>query len=174
LAAIEIELGQKANYLIQLRQCLAPLKASDEYQVIILDCPPALGLLSMNSLSAADYLLVALQCEYLAMEGLSQILRVVNQLKESGVNDQLSVGGIIMTMFDVRTNISRQVVDEVKKHFPELLFKTLIPRSVRLSEAPSYGQSIFQYDPLSSGAKAYAKLGQEVIERFQLKKPSNA
>lgn len=169
LAAIEIELGQKKDYLVQLKACLEPIKQSGKYSAIILDCPPALGMISMNSLAAADYLLIALQCEYLAMEGLSQILKLVEQLKEAGVNASLEVGGIIMTMFDVRTNLSRQVAEEVRKHFPELVFNSYIPRSVRLSEAPSFGQSIFEYDPLSSGGVAYKNLGSELIESFKLK-----
>jgi len=168
LAAIEIELGQKENYLVQLRAVLQPLAESGRFGAIVLDCPPALGLLSMNSLAAANYLLIALQCEYLAMEGLSQILKVVEQLKNAGVNEQLAIGGIIFTMFDVRTNLSRQVADEVRKHFPGLVFESVIPRSVRLSEAPSFGQSIFEYDALSAGAEAYAKLADEVMKRFSL------
>jgi chromosome partitioning protein len=169
LAAAEIELAQKENYLQRLRTCLQPLHDSAQFRAIIIDCPPALGMLSMNSLAAADYLLIALQCEYLALEGLGQILRVVERLKEAGVNPSLEVGGVIMTMFDIRTNLSRQVVDEVKKHLPEKIFATVIPRTVRLSEAPSFGKTIFDYDPLSPGATAYRNLAKEVIERFDLK-----
>jgi chromosome partitioning protein len=126
-------------------------------------------MLSMNSLAAADYLLIALQCEYMALEGLGQILKVVERLKTAGVNSSLEVGGIVMTMFDVRTKLSRQVVDEVKQHLPDKIFETVIPRTVRLSEAPSFGQTIFAYDPLSPGATAYKKLAKEIIERFNLK-----
>jgi len=169
LAAIEIELGQKEDYLVQLRRTLAPLVSGERFGAVILDCPPALGMISMNGLAAADYLLIALQCEYLAMEGLSQILSVVEQLKQAGVNPTLSVGGILFTMFDVRTNLSRQVTEEVRKHFPELVFSTMIPRSVRLSEAPSFGKHIFDYDAQSTGAVAYQKLGNEIIKRFGLK-----
>jgi chromosome partitioning protein len=106
----------------------------------------------------------------MALEGLGQILKVVDRLKTAHVNDALEVGGIIMTMFDIRTNLSRQVVEEVKKHLPEKIFDTVIPRTVRLSEAPSFGQTIFAYDPLSPGATAYKKLAREVIERFGLTK----
>lgn len=169
LAAIEIELGQKEDYLVQLKNVLQPIRDSGRYGAIILDCPPALGMISMNGLAAADYLLVALQCEYLAMEGLGQILSVVDQLRDAGVNPDLAVGGIIMTMFDIRTNLSRQVVQEVQTHFPELIFKSVIPRSIRLSEAPSFGQSIFEYDPVSAGAVAYTQLAKEMISRFELK-----
>lgn len=168
LAAIEVELSQKGDYLMRLRQCLAPIKHSDRFRAIILDCPPALGLISMNSLVCADKLIVTLQCEYLALEGLSQILNVVEDLRSRGVNPSLEVGGILMTMFDIRTNLSRQITEDVKKHFPDLAFNTVIPRSVRLSEAPSFGQSIFDYDKISSGAKAYDRLGDEVIQRFRL------
>lgn len=170
LAAIEVELGRKPNYLTQLREVLAPLRALDRFDAIILDCPPALGMISMNGLAAADYLLITLQCEYLAMEGLGQILRVVEQLQQAGVNPNLRLGGIVMTMFDIRTNLSRQVVDEVKTHFADQVFASLIPRSIRLSEAPSFGKSIFQYDPTSPGAAAYAKLSDEVKKRFHLRR----
>lgn len=169
LAAAEIELAQRSDYLVQLRRCLEPLKDSNEFEVVIVDCPPALGLLSMNGLAAADHLLIALQCEYYAMEGLSQILSVVEQLREAGANQSLEIGGIIMTMYDARTNLSKQLVEEVRQHFPEPIFNTLIPRSIRLSEAPSFGESIFQYDPLGPGAIAYKHLSFEVIDRFGLK-----
>jgi chromosome partitioning protein len=170
LAALEIELSQQENYLVRLRELLQPLREEGEFRAIILDCPPALGLISMNGLAAADYLLIALQCEYLALEGLGQILKVVDQLRDAGVNPDLEVGGILMTMFDVRTNLSRQVVGEVRQHFPEKIFTTVIPRSIRLGEAPSYGQTIFEYDPLSASAAAYKDLAREVNKRFKLKK----
>jgi len=169
LAAIEIELAQQPNYLMRLRSVLEPLRSSGGYRVIIIDCPPALGMLSMNSLAAADHLLIALQCEYMALEGLGQILKVVERLKSAGINPALDVGGIVMTMFDSRTNLSRQVVDEVRQHLSSKLFDTVIPRTVRLSEAPSFGQPIFTYDPHGPGAIAYRALGKEVAERFGLK-----
>jgi chromosome partitioning protein len=169
MAAIEIELVQRDNYLSQLKNCLEPVRESGDFRAIILDCPPALGMLSMNSLVAADYLLIALQCEYLAMEGLGQILKVVDKLRDAKVNDHLALGGILMTMFDQRTNLSHQVVQEVREHFGDEVFRTVIPRSVRMSEAPSFGQSIFEYDPNSSGAFAYRQFAKEVVKRFQLK-----
>ena len=168
MAAIEIELFQRDNYLVQLREVIAPLRGSGDYDAIILDCPPALGMLSMNSLAAADYLLIALQCEYLAMEGLGQILKVVDKLREAGADHKIELGGILMTMFDKRTNLCQQVVEEVRNHFDQLVFASMIPRSVRLSEAPSFGQSIFEYAPDSSGADAYRCFAKEVIERFNL------
>ena len=167
LAAIEIELAQQQNYLMKLRAVLDPLRNSGGYRAIIIDCPPALGMLSMNSLAAADHLLIALQCEYMALEGLGQILRNLERIK-GALNPQLSLGGVVMTMFDMRTNLSRQVVEEVKQHLPEQIFKTVIPRTVRLSEAPSFGKTIFAYDNSSPGATAYRSLAKEVIERFQL------
>lgn len=169
LAAAEIELSQMENYLMKLREILAPLRATNGYRAIIIDCPPALGMLSMNSLAAADHLLITLQCEYLALEGLGQILRNVERLKTANVNAELELGGVIMTMFDGRTNLSRQVVEEVKEHLPEKIFSTVIPRTVRLSEAPSFGKTIFAYDPFGPGSTAYRNLGQEVIQRFALK-----
>lgn len=170
LAAAEIELAQTENYLMKLRTTLQPVRDSGRFNAIIIDCPPALGMLSMNSLAAADYLLIALQCEYMALEGLGQILKVVERLKSANVNDHLEVGGVVMTMFDIRTNLSRQVVEEVKQHLPDKIFETVIPRTVRLSEAPSFGKTIFAYDPLSPGSTAYKKLAKEVIERFRLTK----
>lgn len=169
LAAAEIELAGTENYLGQLRRVLAPVREIGGFRVIIIDCPPAMGMLSMNSLAAADALLIALQCEYLALEGLGQILRNVDRIRDAGVNPDLTVGGIVMTMFDVRTNLSRQVVDEVRSHLPDKIFDTVIPRTVRLSEAPSFGKTIFDYDNVSPGATAYRQLSREVIKRFNLK-----
>ena len=169
LAAVESELSRADNYLSRLRTALAPLIESNKYGVIIIDCPPALGMLSMNALATSDYLLVALQTEYLAMEGLGQILGVVDQLKAANITDKLAIGGILLTMYDSRTNLSRQVMEEVQKHFPDNVFKTVIPRTVRLSECPSHGKTIFQYDNQSPGAVAYRALAKEFTARFGLK-----
>ena len=169
LAALEIELAGTENYLGRLRSVLAPIRASGSHRAIVIDCPPSMGMLSMNSLSAADHLLIALQCEYMALEGLGQILRNLDRIK-TAVNPTLSLGGVVMTMVDMRTKLSRQVVDEVRQHLPDQIFKTVIPRTVRLSEAPSFGQTIFTYDNLSPGASAYRALAAEVIERFALSK----
>ena len=122
LAVVETQLGGMENYLTQLRNCLAPLKKSRKFKAIILDCPPALGMLSMNGLAATDYLIIALQCEYLAMEGLTQILRVIEQIKSSGANKQLKLGGILMTMFHGRTTLSKEVVSQVRQHFKKDIF----------------------------------------------------
>ncbi len=168
LAAAEIELSQMDNYLMKLRGALAPIVASGGFRAIIIDCPPAMGLLSMNSLAAADFLLITLQCEYMALEGLGQILRNVERLKSAGINPSLELGGIVMTMFDVRTSLSRQVVDEVRTHMPDKIFASVIPRTIRLSEAPGFGKTIFDYDPLNPGSTAYGNLAAEVIARFGL------
>jgi len=170
LAAAEIEIAQSENYLAKLSTVLAPVRAAAGYRAIIIDCPPSMGMLSMNSLAAADHLLIALQCEYMALEGLGQILRNLERIREAGVNGSIDLGGVVMTMFDVRTNLSRQVVEEVKTHLPDKIFNTVIPRTIRLSEAPSFGKTIFAYDPLSPGATAYRNLAKEVIARFDLKK----
>jgi chromosome partitioning protein len=168
LAALESELAATDGFLGRLRDALRPLLASGRYRAVIIDCPPALGVLSMSALAAADHLLVALQTEYLALEGLGQILGVVDQLKAAGATRSLDVGGIVMTMYDVRTKLSRQVVEEVVRHFPQLVLRSHIPRSIRLSEAPSHGKTIFDYDPHSPGAAAYEALAKEVAERFKL------
>jgi chromosome partitioning protein len=168
LAALESELAATDGFLGRLRDALRPLLGAGKYRAVIIDCPPALGVLSMSALAAADHLLVALQTEYLALEGLGQILGVVDQLKAAGATQSLDVGGIVMTMYDVRTKLSRQVVDEVMRHFPQLVLRSHIPRSIRLSEAPSHGKTIFDYDPHSPGAAAYEALAKEVAERFKL------
>lgn len=164
LAAAELELSGQPNYLVKLRSSLS--KITKGYDVILIDCPPTLGLLSMNSLCAAHYLLVTLQSEYLALEGLGQIVGVIDQLKKSGANRRLALGGIAMTMYDNRTRLAQEVLQEVKNHYPSEIFKTSIPRTIRLSEAPSFGQTIFEYDPHGLGSKAYLNLGKEVLKRF--------
>ncbi len=166
LSAIEVELSGSENYLIRLRECIAPLRDSGDFDAIVIDAPPSLGLLSMNSLAAADYLLIALQCEYMAMEGLGQIMSVVDQLREAGVSNTLELGGVVMTMFDSRTNLSKQVAEEVRSYLKDKVFKTMIPRTVRLAEAPSFGKTIFEYARWNEGAFAYDKLAKEVYKRF--------
>ena len=168
LAAAEMELANQENYLFKLKNCIKEIKEERTFSAIFIDCPPTLGLLSMNSLCAADSLLVTLQCEYMALEGLGQIIDVVKQLKEAGANPNLSLGGIIMTMFN-RTKLSQEVVNEVKHHYEEEIFDTIIPRTVRLSEAPSFGKSIFDYDPKGNGSISYNKLTGEIIKRFKLR-----
>ena len=166
LAAAELELSSQENYLVKLRESLSHLSDNYGFQAILIDCPPTLGILSMNSLCAANYLLITLQSEYLALEGLSQITGVIKQLKESGANPILELGGIAMTMYDNRTRLSHEVWQEVNQYYPKEIFQTTIPRTIRLSEAPSFGKTIFQYDPKGVGAKSYLALAKEVKQRF--------
>ena len=173
LAAAELELSSEENYLLKLRQSLQSLKSNPQLQAILIDCPPTLGLLSMNSLCAADHLIVTLQSEYLALEGLSQIVEVIEKLKGSMVNPTLSLGGILMTMYDNRTKLSYEVWEEVNQHYQNLVFRTVIPRTVRLSECPSFGQTIFEYDFNGPGSVSYSSFAKEVIQRFFSKNQIN-
>lgn len=131
----------------------------------MIDCPLSLGILTLNAFAASDFLLVPLQCEYYALEGVTMLTRLLNQLRESGTNPSLQLLGVVMTMFDGRTRLCQQVVSEVREHFKELVFETVIPRTTRLAEAPSFGKPIIDYDPYSAGAAAYEVLAQEVIGR---------
>lgn len=162
LAGAQVELVGATDRELRLRAALRALPRA--YDLTIIDCPPSLGLLTVNALAAADGVLVPVQCEYLALEGLGQLMEIVNAVRET-VNPHLELLGVLMTMHDGRTNLSTQVIDEVRRHFPEETFASVVPRSVRLSEAPSYGQSILAYDATSRGAMAYAGLAQEVIHR---------
>jgi chromosome partitioning protein len=164
LAAAEVELVPGERREFRLRDALGPL--AERYDAVLLDCPPSLGLLTVNALSAAHGLVAPIQCEYLALEGLGQLMGTLGMVR-SGLNRRLDLFGIVMTMFDGRTRLSRQVVDEVRRHYPRTLFRTLIPRSVYLSEAPSYGQSIFEYHGGSRAAQAYASLGEEFLARMR-------
>jgi chromosome partitioning protein len=137
-------------------------KVKDKYDYIIIDCPPSLGLLTVNSLTAANTILVPIQCEYYALEGLSQLMNTV-RLVQKHLNPSLDVEGVVLTMFDARTNLSIQVVEEVKRYFKNKVYRTIIPRNVRLSEAPSFGMPIILYDPKSKGAECYLELAEEVI-----------
>jgi chromosome partitioning protein len=166
LAAAELELSSQSEYLIKLRSSLLSLKENYGLQVILIDCPPTLGLLSMNALCAADFLIVTLQSEYLAMEGLGQITGVIEKLKQADVNPSLNLGGIVMTMYDSRTRLSYEVWQEVNRYYADKAFRTAIPRNARLSEAPSFGQTVFEYAPDSSGSLAYRAFAREFAERF--------
>ena len=174
LAGAEVEIARLDDHLTRLRTALRPLREDDTFDFMLLDCPPSLGILMTNALAAADELLTPIQCEYFALEGLVKIVRVVDQVRDSGANAQLRIGGILMTMFDSRTNLSAQVVAEVRKHFPELVYQTVVPRSVRLSEAPSFGKSIFDYDRGGSGARAYRELADEFLRRHGFVAKENA
>jgi len=161
LAGAEIELVPMISRETRIKRVLDEIKHN--YDFIIIDCPPSLGLLTINSLTAADTILVPIQCEYYALEGLSQLMDTV-KLVQKHLNPALDVEGVVLTMFDARTNLSIQVVEEVKKHFRNKVYRTIIPRNVRLSEAPSYGLPIILYDPKSKGAECYLELAEEVIE----------
>ncbi len=165
LAAAEVDVARVDNFLQRFQIAVAPIHASGSYDYIFVDCPPSLGILTMNALVGVDRIVIPLQCEYYALEGLTVILRLVEHLRGSGANPALDVDGIVMTMFDSRTNLAHQVVEEVRKHFHEKVFKTIIPRTVRLSEAPSYGKPIIHYDKHSAGATAYRSLAKEFLKR---------
>jgi len=165
LAGAEVEIARMPNHLTRLAETLRPLQADETFDFVLLDCPPSLGILMTNALAAADELLTPIQCEYFALEGLVKIVRLIEQVRDSGANKRLELGGIVMTMYDGRTNLSEQVVAEVRQHFGERVYQTVIPRSVRLSEAPSFGKSILEYAPSGAAAEAYRALAREFIQR---------
>lgn len=164
LAGCEVAIARMDNYLHCLKNALNPIVDRDKYDFILFDCPPSIGILFMNALYAADGVIIPMQAEYLALEGLSVIFNLIDQVRNAG-NPDLTIEGIVMTMCDLRTNLAQQVVEEVKKHFGEAIYETLIPRSIRLSEAPSYGQPISKYAPISKGALAYRSLAREFLKR---------
>jgi len=168
LAGAEVEIARMPDHLTRLARTLSTFRSDETFNLVLLDCPPSLGILMTNALAAADEILTPIQCEYFALEGLVKIVRVVEQVRDSGANDQVEIGGIVMTMFDSRTNLSEQVVNEVRQHFGERVYRTVIPRTVRLSEAPSFGKSILEYDPSGVGASAYRSLAREFIKRHSL------
>lgn len=161
LAGVEIELVDMEERTYRLKQALSPVK--DKYDYIIIDCPPSLGLITLNALTAANSLLVPIQCEYYALEGLSQLMATVRQIKRL-YNPDIEIEGVLLTMYDSRLNLTIQVVAEVKKHFTGKVYKTVIPRNVRLSEAPSYGQPIQYYEDVSRGAASYNDLAKEFLK----------
>lgn len=170
LAGAEVELVGLPSREFRLRESLRQIR--DWYDLVLIDCPPSLGLLTINALVAADEVLIPIQCEYYALEGLSQLLESISLLRH-GLNPELRIGGIVLTMFDARTNLSEQVAAEVRKHFPTEVFQTVIPRSVRLAEAPSFGQPVITYDPASRGAAAYRELAKEVAAHVGQPAPTN-
>lgn len=161
LAGAEVELVSMMSREQRLKTKLDEIK--DQYDYILIDCPPSLGLITLNAFTASDSVLIPVQCEYFALEGLGQLLNTVNLVKKH-LNKNLEVEGALLTMYDARTNLSNQVVKEVKKYFEDKVYKTVIPRNVRLSEAPSYGMPISIYDPRSKGAKAYEKFTKELLK----------
>ncbi len=164
LAAAEVELLDTDAPDGLLRAALEP--ALDRYDFVLLDCPPSLGVLTLNALVAADAVLVPVQCEYLALEGLARLMNTLDRIRATA-NPRLRIFGLVMTMYDGRTTLSQQVAEEVRRHYPTLIFNAVIPRSVRLGEAPSFGTPILQYDPQSRGALAYRDLAQEVAARVE-------
>jgi chromosome partitioning protein len=163
LAVAEVDVARAENYLQRLQFALAPIQNTQQYEFILVDCPPSLGILTMNALAAVDSVLVPMQAEYLALEGLAVITRVLQQIRDSGANPALELEGIVMTMFDGRTNLAQQVANEVRSHFPGKVYKTMIPRTVRLAEAPSFGKPITVYDPNSYAANCYRSLTDELL-----------
>ena len=162
LAGAEIELVSAMARETRLKELLAPVR--DEFDFIFIDCPPSLGLLTINALTAADSVLIPIQCEYYALEGVTKLLESMRMVK-SRINKDLETFGVLMTMYDSRTSLSNQVVDEVRNYFGDKTFKTLIPRTVKLSEAPSFGMPVIEYAPNNKGAKAYRELAKEVMKR---------
>ena len=165
LAGAEIDIARKDQHLIQLRKMLQNIKNSGRFSTILIDCPPSLGILMSNALTAADEVLIPIQCEYYALEGLGKLVGVMEQLRQSGINPKLAMAGLLMTMFDVRTNLSAAVAKDVRDHFQEVVFETVIPRSIRISEAPSFSQTVLEYDSKGLGAIAYRALASEFLKR---------
>jgi chromosome partitioning protein len=166
LAGAEVELVSQISRETKLKEALSP--ARSEYDYIIIDCPPSLGMVTLNALTASDSVLVPIQCEYYALEGLGQLMSTID-LVQKHLNPKLEIEGVVLTMYDARTNLSKQVIDEVKKYFKNRVYKTIIPRNVKLSEAPSYGMPIALYDKRSDGAKAYIALANEMIRQNKIR-----
>jgi chromosome partitioning protein len=171
LAGAEVELVSMRKREFKLAGALAP--HVDRYDAIVVDCPPSLGLLTLNALTAARGVVIPIQCEYLALEGLMQLINTIDLVKRR-LNPKLDVTGVLMTMFDARTRLASQVVNDVRRFFPKRIFETVIPRTVRLAEAPSYGQPIFEYDASSPAAEAYRRFGVELSRRLDLPAPQPA
>jgi chromosome partitioning protein len=163
LAAAEVELVGESGRESRMRACLEQVR--DQYDFILIDCPPSLGLLTVNMLVAADSVLIPLQCEYYALEGLTQLLGTVNRIQQS-LNPKLTMDGVVLTMYDARLNLSRQVAEDARAHFGAAVFQSVVPRNIRLAEAPSFGKPIIAYDVSSVGAQSYLAVAGELIERF--------
>jgi len=165
LCGADIELARAENHLRRVVEALRPVLESQRFDLVFVDCPPSLGILTLNALVAADGVVVPLQCEYYALEGISMLNRIMSQLHDNGGNPRLELTGVVMTMYDSRTRLAQQVVSEVRQHFGERVFETMIPRSTRLAEAPSFGKPIIHYDKYSAGSAAYELLAQEFLAR---------
>lgn len=172
LAGVEIELARSDDHLTRLRGILQGLKPNDLFDYCILDTPPSLGVLMTSALAASDEILIPLQCEWFGLEGLAKIVHVIEQIRGSDANPNIQLEGIVMTMYDNRTLLSRQVVDEVSQYFPEQIYQNMIPRSIRIGEAPSHGKTIFEHDPLGLGAQSYKALTVEFLARHGISLPS--
>ncbi len=166
LCGVDIELARSDNHLHRVLRALEPVLHSQRFDLVLVDCPPSLGILTLNAFVAADALIVPLQCEYYALEGISMLNRIMTQLHDNGANPKLELMGVVMTMYDGRTKLSNQVVSEVREHFGDRVFETMIPRSTRLAEAPSFGKPIIHYDKYSAGSAAYELLAQELLIRL--------
>jgi chromosome partitioning protein len=165
LCGLDFELARAEDHLRRVGAVLDPLVQDGEFDFIFIDCPPSLGVITLNALSASHGVVVPLQCEYYALEGISMLNRIMSQLHDTGVNPRLELTGVVMTMYDGRTKLAQQVVGEVRQHFGEKVFETMIPRNTRLAEAPSFGKPIIHYDKYSPGAAAYELLAQEFLDR---------
>ena len=166
LAAAELELAEMRDRVMRLKEELVRVK--EEYDFLFIDCPPSLGMVTLNALSACDSLIIPIQCEYYALEGLSQLITTVRQVKRL-YNPGIEIEGVLLTMYDGRLNLTLQVVDEVKKYFPDKVFKNVVPRNVRLSEAPSFGQPVIYFDRGSRGSQAYEALAGELLEQNKMR-----
>jgi len=166
LAGAEIELASLENPLLRVREALAPLKQDPAFDLVVLDCPPSVGLLMTSALVAAEKILVPVQCEYFALEGVGKILNLIEKIREGGLNPDLSILGILLTMYDARTRLSQQVSDDLRQHLGNQVFQTIIPRSVRLAEAPSHGKTIYEYDSSGAAAASYRQLTTEFLSRL--------
>ncbi|MBL8774072.1 MAG: ParA family protein [Phenylobacterium sp.] len=164
LSGVELELGQQARRSFKLRDAIAPFRANAAYTYVLIDCPPSLNLLTVNAMAAADAVLVPLQCEFFALEGLTQLMRTIDLVRGS-LNPALELQGVVLTMFDRRNSLSQQVANDVRGHFGETVYQTVIPRNVRVSEAPSFGKPALVYDLKCAGSQAYLKLAREVVLR---------
>lgn len=167
MAGAEVEVARMEEHMLQLRRALQPLKETKAFDYMFLDCPPSLGILMSNALAAADEILVPIQCEYYALEGLNLLMQVTEQIRTCGANPALAISGLLMTMYDGRNNLNPAVAKEVRAHFQEVAFETLIPRTVRFGEAPSHGKTVLEHDPLGQGSQSYRALAKEFLDRQQ-------
>ncbi len=165
MAGAEAEVARLDDHNKQIRRALGSIHEQNQFDYAILDCPPSLGVLMTNALVAADELLIPIQCEYYALEGLGLLMQVMNLLRDGGDNPDLTIAGLVLTMFDSRTNLNQAVVKDVRDHFQTVVFDTVIPRSVRFGEAPSFGRTIFEHDPTGAGSLAYLALAEELLKR---------